>query len=89
MSGQQSEPPPPKSRQGLWYLLGALFFCFAAIFIFFYLAHLERTGEAASMNAVVVLLYKLGGKWLVAGVSGAIALLFLVAAIREWTRRRE
>jgi hypothetical protein len=76
-------------RAALWNFLGALFFYFAAVFMYFYFAHLERTGESVSMNAVVVLMYEWGGKWLVAAVSAGIGTIFLVVGIANLVKGSE
>jgi hypothetical protein len=66
MAGQQPDPPPPaKGTSAVWDFLIALFFYAGAVFMYYYLAHLERSGESTSMNVIVVWLYQLGGKALV------------------------
>jgi hypothetical protein len=49
--------------------------------VFFYFAHLEETGEAASINAAIALLYKLGGKWLVTSVCALLGMASLIGGI--------
>jgi hypothetical protein len=85
MSGQ---PPrtPPTGPQGWspWVDIGiGLFMCFGSVFLFFYLAHQEATGEAFSMNAIAVLLYNVGGKWLLSGLAAVIGVTCLFFGVKR------
>ena len=88
MSEHRPEPPTGEGLSPKGYLLAALFFSFAAVVMFFYLAHQEATGEGFSGHAAVVLLYQLGGKWLVSGFSAVLATGFLLVAIRGMLKSR-
>jgi hypothetical protein len=88
MSDRHVKPHPPQDqkRTALWRLGLGLFLYFAGVVMFFYLTHLEETGEAASMNIVVALMYRLGGKWLVCGFCGVMGTAFVIAGIVGLTR---
>jgi hypothetical protein len=97
MSARHSKPHPPQDqhrtalqhRTARWRLGLGLFLYFAGVVMFFYLRHIEQTGEAASMDGTVALMYWLGGKWLVCGFSGVAGTGFVVAGIVGLTPGRD
>ena len=54
---------------------------FAAVVMYFYLSDQESTGGGVSGHAALVLLYKLGGKWLVSGFCAAAGTVYLILGI--------
>jgi hypothetical protein len=77
----EPETEPATAGQFLMYALG----CYgAAIGLFLLFYFLEQSQSGGMMPAWMAFLYKLGGKWLVAGIFGALGTLCLVGAIKTW-----
>ena len=74
--------PEQKGLSPISNILIGLFLVVAGTGLFFYFMHLETTGKSeSSTNAVVALLYNVGGKWLVAVVCWLIGAGFLIGGI--------
>src|SRR5690349_1192875 len=82
-----SDPTPHEEHTPAWqwflYSVGCIGL---AILIFFLLKNMEETGQGGRMNWIIVILYKIGGKWTAAGVLGGLGILFAVVGIVELTR---
>lgn len=85
-SNPRSPAPQRKRLPPFAYILIGLFMYAAGAFLFFYFSDLERSGERVSIHAAVALLYKLGGKWLVAGVCALIGTGCLIGGIVGFVR---
>lgn len=70
---QQEEPTPAWK----WFLYSAGSIGLAVL-VFFLLKNMEETGREGRMNWIIVILYKIGGKWTAAGVLGGLGVLFAV-----------
>ena len=83
MSRQQ--PPQEEEHTPAWqWFLYALGCIGLAILIFFLLKNMEETGQVqGAMNWIIVLLYKLGGKWTAAGVLGGLGVIFAILGFVE------
>jgi hypothetical protein len=80
---QQEEPTPAWQ----WFLYSAG--CIGlAILVFFLLKNMEESGQGGRMNWIIVILYKIGGKWTAAGVLGGLGVLFAVLGLMELGKSR-
>ena len=80
-----AEPDGKWWQTALW----GLFLIAAAIGLFFYFEDFERSSDSSRrMNAIVALLYNIGGKWLASGVLGAIGGIMLILSAGEYNKQR-
>lgn len=81
---EPSEPKPATAGQMILYALG----CYGAgALLFFIFYGIESSGSGATMPSWLVLLYNLGGKWLVAGVFAVLGTLCLIGAFVDFSKK--
>jgi hypothetical protein len=78
--GKQS-PLPPGMLPWYWLVALGLFLLGAAPLLYVVLGDMESEGSGVGGSAALVLLYRAGGKWLVAAVLGVFGLGALVLGV--------
>jgi len=71
-----------------WYLFVAGIFVGLSIFLYFYFTDFETQGGSRRINWVVALLYDLGGKWAVIGVTLMGVCFCIYLALLEFKKRK-
>lgn len=88
MSDQETPQQEEHTPAWQWFLYSAG--CIGlAILVFFLLKNMEETGQGGRMNWIIVILYKIGGKWTAAGVLGGLGILFAVLGVVELGKSRD
>ena len=85
---------PPRSQPGkrrIFYwglakLALGLMALYGSVDLFVKFTHFETTGGTMRLNRYFILLYKIGGKWLVLGIGLAGGALFLYEGYRQVTK---
>jgi hypothetical protein len=90
MSQDRSAPSSPEDEgisPNTFILIGLAAYAAGAI-VFFHLAHLEETGGRVSLPVAVALVYKLGGKWLLAAFMALVGTISLVVGVKGRLKSR-
>lgn len=75
-------------NQFLITLLLAFTFLIFGVYIYFDLAKWEASNEQKTMNSILYMLYKIGGKFLVAGFFEVIGLLIIWSVYSKWKMKQ-
>jgi hypothetical protein len=91
-SATEQVPAPSSEQDGTWAkeLVGGILLLGLSVFLWWYFTDFENSTETSRrMNAILAMLYNLGGKWLAIGVVAAVGLWQTISGALGFARQKK